>query len=121
MPDLLFIYGTLHPDRAPFEIAPIARRLIPLGPATIRGTLLDLGAYPGVLLGSDSEVAGELFALPEGEEAALWSRLDAFEDFRSDNPSASLFVRQQTLALRSDGSQVHCFIYTYNARAERLF
>ena len=120
MPDLLFIYGTLHPDRAPSEIAPIARRLTPLGPATIRGTLLDLGDYPGVLLGLEGEVSGALFALPEGEEAALWSRLDAFEDFRPHDPHASLFVRQQTMALRSDGSQVRCFIYTYRGGADRL-
>ena len=32
MRDLLFIYGTLHPDRAPAEIAAAARRLQPIGP-----------------------------------------------------------------------------------------
>ena len=50
MPTLLFIYGTLHPDRTPREIATAARRLIPVGPATIRGRLYNLGEYPGVIL-----------------------------------------------------------------------
>jgi hypothetical protein len=40
------VYGTLHPDRAPAEI----RRLIPLGPATILGTLHNLGEYPALIL-----------------------------------------------------------------------
>ena len=35
----LFIYGTLHPDRAPREIAAATRRLVSIGPATIHARL----------------------------------------------------------------------------------
>jgi gamma-glutamylcyclotransferase (GGCT)/AIG2-like uncharacterized protein YtfP len=88
MPELLFIYGTLHPDRAPAEIAPIARSLTPVGPATVRGTLLDLGAYPGIRLSSaGTEVQGHLFALPV-PSAATWAALDRYEDFRPHGPPA---------------------------------
>jgi gamma-glutamylcyclotransferase (GGCT)/AIG2-like uncharacterized protein YtfP len=114
MPELLFIYGTLHPDRAPAEIAPIARSLTPVGPATVRGTLLDLGAYPGIRLSSaGTEVQGHLFALPV-PSAATWAALDRYEDFRPHDPAASLFVRRQTTALRPSGQEVVCCIYEYN-------
>ena len=113
MPELLFIYGTLHPDRAPAEIADVARRLKPIGPATIRGRLYDLGAYPGVVLGESAAetVAGELFAVPEAETL---SYLDAYEDFRPGDPANSLFLRVQTTATLSDSSQQSCWVYVYN-------
>ena len=98
MPDLLFIYGTLHPDRAPAAIAPTARLLKPFDRATIQGRLYDLGPYPGVVLTDDPAdiVPGELFQLPD--DPAILARLDDYEDFRPSDPAGSLFLRQQVLA-----------------------
>ncbi|MBB5058699.1 gamma-glutamylcyclotransferase (GGCT)/AIG2-like uncharacterized protein YtfP [Granulicella aggregans] len=122
MPDPLFIYGTLHPDRAPAAIAPTARLLKPFGGgrngATIQARLYDLGAYPGVVLSDDpaDTVSGELFILPENP--AVLARLDDYEDFRTSDPAASLFLRQQTLATLQDsadaGTEIACWVYTYN-------
>ena len=128
MPDLLFIYGTLHPDRAPADIASTTRLLKPFGGpanrATIRARLYDLGAYPGVVLSGDSDdpseiVAGELFVLPDGPEAtAILARLDDYEDFRPSDRASSLFLRQQVLATLQDGpdagTEIACWVYTYN-------
>jgi gamma-glutamylcyclotransferase (GGCT)/AIG2-like uncharacterized protein YtfP len=117
MPELLFIYGTLHPERAPKAIAATARLLRPFGRATIRGRQYELGEYPGVVLSDDAgeQVRGELFLLPEGAEgAAAWARLDAYEDFRPSDPAGSLFVRQRTQAMLEDGTQRECWVYTYN-------
>ena len=116
MPTPLFIYGTLHPDRAPAEIAFAVRRLTPVGPATIRGTLLDLGEYPGVLLDDTqdpaaSAIPGELFTVPDAETLAA---LDAYEDFRPGDPGASLFLRVETAATLRDGSSLNCWVYIYN-------
>jgi len=114
MPELLFVYGTLHPDRAPAEIASVARTLTPIGPATIRGTLLDLGAYPGVILSPNAPaVPGHLFALPDPPDST-WAALDRYEDFRPHDPQSSLFLRQRTTATRPDGQQLVCWIYTCN-------
>jgi len=78
MSTVLFIYGTLHPDRAPAEIAAAARRLTPHGPATIRGHLYDLGEYPGVGLDPTAPpIPGHLFAIPD---AATLAALDADVD-----------------------------------------
>jgi len=112
----LFIYGTLHPDRAPREIAAVARQLKPLGPATIRGRILDLGEYPGLVLAdaNDSQpqiVPGELFAVPD---LATLAELDRYEDFRANDPEASLFLRVEALAILTDGSRLPCWVYVYN-------
>ena len=112
MRDLLFIYGTLHPDRAPAEIAGAARRLTPIGPATIRGHLYNLGEYPGVILDHTAlPISGELFNIPD---AGTLTALDAYEDFRPAEPASSLFLRVKTFATMSDGSHQTCWVYVYN-------
>jgi len=112
MPTLLFIYGTLHPDRAPREIADAARRLTSIGPATIRGHLYNLGEYPGLILHPTAPpIPGELFAVPD---AATLAALDSYEDFRPSDPAASLFLRAKATATLPDGSQSTCWVYVYN-------
>jgi gamma-glutamylcyclotransferase (GGCT)/AIG2-like uncharacterized protein YtfP len=118
MPHPLFIYGTLHPNRAPAEIAVTARLLESLGRATIQGRLFNLGEYPGVILSNSPAdiVPGELFQFPD--DPMILARLDAYEDFRPDNPGRSLFLRQRVYATLLDnpdvGKKVACWVYTYN-------
>ena len=121
MPTLLFLYGTLHPDRAPAEIAPAARRLIPVGPATIRARLYDLGAYPGVILSDEAdatapEVPGEVFSVPD---ATTLAALDRYEDYRPADLAASLFLRTETVVTLDDGSRHSCWVYVYNGPLPR--
>jgi gamma-glutamylcyclotransferase (GGCT)/AIG2-like uncharacterized protein YtfP len=112
MPDLLFIYGTLHPDRAPHEIAAAARSLKPIGPATIQARLYNLGEYPGAILDDTAPpIPGELFTVPD---AATLSALDAYEDYRPNDPANSLFLRTKTTATLPDGSHSPCWVYVYN-------
>jgi gamma-glutamylcyclotransferase (GGCT)/AIG2-like uncharacterized protein YtfP len=116
MPTYLFIYGTLHPDRAPAEIAPAARRLQPIGCGTIRGRLYNLGEYPGVILADDTDlgaptVPGEVFLVPDD---ATLAALDAYEDYRPDSPTDSLFLRTKTVVTFDDGSRKSCWVYVYN-------
>ncbi len=112
MPELLFIYGTLHPDRAPREIAAVARRLTSVGRGTICARLYNLGAYPGAVLDPNAPpIAGELFTVPD---CATLAALDAYEDFRPGSPDESLFLRCKTVVTFDDGSQKSCWVYTYN-------
>jgi gamma-glutamylcyclotransferase (GGCT)/AIG2-like uncharacterized protein YtfP len=112
MPTLLFIYGTLHPDCAPREIAAAARRLQPIGPATIHACLYNLGEYPGAILDpTATPIPGELFTVPDAETLAA---LDAYEDFRPNDPTNSLFIRTKTTATTPDGSHHPCWVYVYN-------
>jgi gamma-glutamylcyclotransferase (GGCT)/AIG2-like uncharacterized protein YtfP len=116
MAEPLFIYGTLHPDRAPAEIAPTVALLRPLGPATLRGRLLQLGAYPGLLLPGDEIIRGELFALPDDRElrARTWRELDAYEDFRPASPETSLFTRVLTRITMANEETCLAWVYLFN-------
>jgi gamma-glutamylcyclotransferase (GGCT)/AIG2-like uncharacterized protein YtfP len=114
MPHHLFVYGTLHPDRAPAEIASAVRHLRLVGPATIQGKLYDLGPYPAVVPSPNpnDKVPGTIFALP-GDPAIL-TALDHYEDYRPADPARSLFVRTQCTAALNDGSHLDCWVYRYN-------
>jgi gamma-glutamylcyclotransferase (GGCT)/AIG2-like uncharacterized protein YtfP len=118
MPSLLFVYGTLHPDRAPREIAAAVRGLTSVGPGTIRARLYDLGAYPGVILADEADatapkVPGELFRVPD---AATLAALDRYEDYRPADPAASLFLRTKAVVTLDDGSCQTCWVYVYNGQ-----
>jgi gamma-glutamylcyclotransferase (GGCT)/AIG2-like uncharacterized protein YtfP len=117
----LFIYGTLHPDRAPAEIASTVALLRPLGPATLRGQLHNLGPYPGLLLPGEEIVHGELFALPEDRllRARVWQELDAYEDFRPESPETSLFTRVLTRVTLPNGETQQAWVYLFNQPVSR--
>jgi gamma-glutamylcyclotransferase (GGCT)/AIG2-like uncharacterized protein YtfP len=110
----IFVYGTLHPDRAPAFIAPAVRLFRELGPATVPGRVYDLGEYPGIHLNvpHPQPIPGILFTLPE--DPAILAQLDAYEGYDPDLPAGSLFLRQLTVATLPDGAPLTCWIYTYN-------
>ena len=114
MPQHLFVYGTLHPDRAPDEIVPAVRHLREVGPATLLGTKYDLGDYPGVVihLAPPDIVHGTIFELPQ--DPTVLEALDRYEDYRPADPTASLFVRVALAVTQPDGSTLDCWVYLYN-------
>ena len=114
MPQHLFVYGTLHPDRAPAEIAAAVRHLRLFGPGTLRATLYDLGDYPGLVIHPNRPniVHGTIFALPDDPE--ILSALDRYEDFRPSDPNNSLFVRAIHPVTLPDGATLDCWVYLYN-------
>ncbi len=100
------------------EIAAEVARLIPRGPATIAGTLHHFPGYPAVRLTAETaiRVQGHLFELPFeiSSGPTLLDRLDAYEGFHPHDPAASLFLRQRTSAMLPEGTQLPCWVYTYN-------
>jgi gamma-glutamylcyclotransferase (GGCT)/AIG2-like uncharacterized protein YtfP len=114
MSEYLFVYGTLRPAVAPPEVADAVSQWRFIGPARVRGRLYDLGQYPGAALdeAAASFISGEVFGLPQ--DSNLLNLLDAYEGFDAADHQASLFIRAQTRAALSDGSQLECWIYVYN-------
>ncbi len=100
MSELLFVYGSLRPGRAPAEIAAVAARLEPVGDATVRGRVIDLGAYPGLVEGNE-RVPGLLMLVPD--DVTLHA-LDAYE--------GEEFPRKRVIAEAAYG-EVECWIYAY--------
>lgn len=95
----LFVYGSLRGESG----HPLSRRLSTLvrrrESASVRGRLLDLGAYPGLWLdpGFDEIVVGELLELPGGPDdpdaRELWAELDAYEDVAPPPPVVAEYAR----------------------------
>ena len=104
--DLLFVYGTLRPALARGEPATLVQGLPCLGPATVRGTLHDLGDYPGLVAG-EGLVHGDLLAVATADQLVA---LDAYEECGGPRP---LFVRTRAAATRPDGSVVAAWVYLF--------
>jgi len=115
----LFVYGTLSPRHAPPEIAATVRRLRPVGSASVRGRLYDLGEYPGAILSKSSRsvIRGEVFELPS--DAQTLSSLDNYEGFEPTKPATSLFVRRTWPVVMDDGTRLRCWVYVYNGDTRR--
>jgi gamma-glutamylcyclotransferase (GGCT)/AIG2-like uncharacterized protein YtfP len=72
-----------------------------LGPGTVRGRLLDLGRYPGLVPGA-GRVQGELYRI---DRAELLPVLDREEGYN--------FQRRWGLVSRPDGCRVRAWLYRY--------
>jgi gamma-glutamylcyclotransferase (GGCT)/AIG2-like uncharacterized protein YtfP len=120
MPHKLFVYGTLHPGIAPPEVRKDVSRFRLEGKGTMRGKLLDLGDYPGVLQKRGAgKVPGHIFSIPSAPR--LLDRLDRYEEYFADDPDSSLFLRKRVNVKRDDGSTERCWVYVLNpSRTERF-
>ena len=104
MPDL-FVYGTLMPDYGNYRR--IADHVRCARPATTRGILVDLGAFPALIPG-DGEVMGILLTVdPEALRIT-----DYIEGYHPDR-ERSLYVRKQVDVDLSDGKTVTAWIYFF--------
>lgn len=104
----VFVYGTLRRG----GINDI-NRLHPsprfLGAAQVRGELYHLGAYPGMTLGGDAWVQGEVYAI----DPALEPVLDEIEDLGS-HPTDEYVKRE--IPVTVDGQTLPCLVYEINPR-----
>jgi gamma-glutamylcyclotransferase (GGCT)/AIG2-like uncharacterized protein YtfP len=102
MPHVL-VYGTLrrggHNDIARYKPLPVW-----IGEASIAGTLYDLGAYPGLVLGGTTRVKGEVYAIEPSVEAAL----DVLEEVADDDSGEYIKRRVQ---VEVGGQLLDCLVY----------
>jgi gamma-glutamylcyclotransferase (GGCT)/AIG2-like uncharacterized protein YtfP len=113
MTDLVFFYGTLmsgfdRPGRARVD-----SKLTPLGRASIRATLFDLGLYPAATPASEGCVWGEVYRLLDVD--GVLTALDEIEGFRPGEPDSSLYRRVETPVAFDDGRVETAWAYFYNA------
>jgi gamma-glutamylcyclotransferase (GGCT)/AIG2-like uncharacterized protein YtfP len=77
------------------------------GEGTVRGRLVDLGRYPGLVPG-DGRVRGEIYRL---DDAELLPVLDREEGYN--------FVRQRTIVTLASGRRARAWTYRYRGPRER--
>jgi gamma-glutamylcyclotransferase (GGCT)/AIG2-like uncharacterized protein YtfP len=107
----VFVYGTLRGGGSN-DIAQLARaaRLAPplrVDDASIAGTLYDLGAYPGALLGGTDRVHGEIYRI----DAALEARLDRLEEVAPDDSGE---YRKRERVVEAGARRWTCLVYEIN-------
>ena len=90
----------------------LARRATLVGRGSVRGRLVSLGEFPGLLEDPRQRVHGEIHRAERPE--ALWRLLDEAEGFNPRNIGQSLFVREVTDVSMADGSIVPAWVYRYN-------
>jgi gamma-glutamylcyclotransferase (GGCT)/AIG2-like uncharacterized protein YtfP len=102
---LLFIYGTLMPGLR-LEVQMHGARF--MGPAQVPGRLVDVGRFPGLLLG-DGQVTGEVYEV----DAAHLARLDGVEGLVPGDRSASQYWREEVKVSGGplQGQPVQTYVY----------
>jgi len=99
----VFVYGTLRRggrnDIARYRPAPVH-----VADAAIAGTLYDLGAYPGVVLGGAGRVAGEIYRI----DAAVEAELDLLEGVAGDDSGE--YIRRHVV-VQAGGRRFDCLVY----------
>jgi gamma-glutamylcyclotransferase (GGCT)/AIG2-like uncharacterized protein YtfP len=102
---LLFAYGTLM--RGYPLHAVLARGATLLAAGTARGSLLDLGRYPGLIKGRD-RVHGEVYRLDDTQLLPLLDREEGYN-----------FERCRAIVTLVDGRRAWAWLYRYRGPRER--
>jgi gamma-glutamylcyclotransferase (GGCT)/AIG2-like uncharacterized protein YtfP len=102
---LLFAYGTLMRGY-PLHRA-LRRGASLVGAGSVRGRLLDLGAYPGLIAGG-GRVRGEVYRL---DAAELLPVLDREEGYN--------FIRRRVLVTLDGGARARAWVYRYRGPRAR--
>ncbi len=104
----LFVYGTLKRN-GPRKARALLGSARFLGTARIRGTLYDLGKYPGLVQKPrEQTITGELYDLSSSEEAEVLKRLDRYE--------GSQFARRRAFVTLSDGRRRGVWVYVLRTK-----
>ena len=99
----VFVYGTLRRGQER-DINRLQPSPVFIGDSKINGTLYDLGSYPGVRLGGEMWVHGEVYQIT----AELESQLDEIEGVWPQQTGE--YVRQE-LVVPGAGALLTCLIY----------
>src|SRR5262249_42240436 len=102
---LLFAYGTLMRGNERHRFFADGATLI--GEGAVRGRLLSLGRYPGIVAGGD-RVKGELYRI---DDAELLTAVDREEGYN--------FPRRRAVVTLTDGRRARAWIYRYRGPRER--
>ncbi len=105
----VFVYGTLLKGMSRAHSLASATFC---GLGTIKASLYDLGAYPGIVEG-DGTVYGELYDV----DATTLKTLDDIEGYFQNNPRLSLYLRTEVeVTLFNDATTETAYTYLYNSR-----
>nr|WP_262918333.1 gamma-glutamylcyclotransferase family protein [Mucilaginibacter straminoryzae] len=104
----MFVYGTLLKDFKHQVLDTIKHCLELVEEVSIKGTLFDLGSYPGFVQEGEGEVKGELYRINDPQK--VFEVLDEYEGLNEDQPE---YVRKEIAVTLNDGSELQSWIYEF--------
>lgn len=110
----VFVYGTLRrgfPHPMATFLSESARFL---GEGTVRGTLVNLGSYPGLSLPGDTAVRGDLYEFSPDSAAVGLERLDAYEGCSARDPLPHEYRKESVEVVLTDGTTCRASVYLLN-------
>lgn len=113
-PQRLFVYGTLRRDRD-MQHTRFSQDGEVLGLGRIRGTMYNLGAFPGVQPMGAGKVTGQVIDfsdLDRNEWGKYLGRTDAYEGV------PHLYRREQVVVEMEGGDFVEAWVYYFNQNAD---
>lgn len=102
-PRHVFVYGTLRAGGRN-DIARYRPQPVHVGDGRVNGTLYDLGAYPGAVLGGAGWIRGEVYRITAAVEATL----DQLEGV-ADDDSGEYIKRERAVVV--SGQTLACLVY----------
>ena len=102
---LLFAYGTLMRGYSRHDF--LARGATFLGAGSVRGRLLDLGRYPGLVDGA-GRVGGEIYRLDDPELLPVLDREEGYN-----------FDRRRAIVTLAGGRRARAWLYRYRGSRAR--
>lgn len=114
----LFVYGTLLNSGNSCG-AYLQQHCTLIQSGKLRGSLYDIGEYPGAIVNSDSDqhIHGSIYLMDEPEK--ILNFIDDYEGFGDDQEQPNLFVRQLT-TIETDTETIECWVYVYNLPVDGL-
>ncbi len=107
----VFVYGTLRRGEAN-DITKLSPAPHYVGTGATAGLLYMVAWYPGLVLGGNEKVTGEVYAItPELER-----RLDEIEEI-SEGPDSEYFKR--SIVVQVEGVDINCIVYEINTARVR--
>jgi gamma-glutamylcyclotransferase (GGCT)/AIG2-like uncharacterized protein YtfP len=100
--DCLFVYGTLKQGHYNYRVVEKLVGRVACG-WRVRGTLFDLGRYPGLVLDGGGEVRGELL-----ESVGMGELLRVTDEIEGDE-----YERVEVMAVSEDGVPRRAWTYRY--------
>ena len=111
----VFVYGTLKVGgRFSKRFDPV-RTSVKIG--SIKGTLYDLGSFPGVKLNSSDEVVGEIHTYTQAEDVE--KSLDRIEGYFGENHPHNLYNKKEVEVTTAEGAEI-CKVYEFAKDVEKF-
>lgn len=102
----VFVYGTLRQGDAN-DITKLNPAPVYLGDSSIKGNMYHLDGYPGVTLGGENTIIGEVYAITEPLERLL-------DGIESEYPAQADEYAKRDIEVSVNGLLLDCIVYEIN-------